>query len=253
MCRVNIPAGVRATWHPARRVVTCLTCGVKAGAGGLDTPGASARREYDRRRAAREDRARQTLGLLGVVLAKTIDEPQSTRAWKTGADGEGRVGKRLAKLLAGTEVRLLHDRRIPGHGAANIDHLAVGPGGITVIDTKSYRGKVRTERIGGLFSERRTVLKIAGRDGTHLIDGIETQIAAVRSIIDATSPEPIDIRGALCIADPEGLPILRTPSVRGIIVDGRRWVAKRARRPGPLTNEETAALFERLNAVLPSA
>lgn len=158
MCRVNVPAGVRATWHPARRVVTCLTCGVKAGAGGLDTPGASARREYDRRRAAREDRARQTLGLLGVVLAKTIDEPQSTRAWKTGADGEGRVGKRLAKLLAGTEVRLLHDRRIPGHGAANIDHLAVGPGGITVIDTKSYRGKVRTERIGGLFSERRTLI-----------------------------------------------------------------------------------------------
>ncbi|MGA9860104.1 MAG: nuclease-related domain-containing protein, partial [Solirubrobacteraceae bacterium] len=156
MCRVKIPAGVRATWHPARRVVTCLTCSVKVGARGLDTPGASARREYERRHAAREDRARQKLGLLGVVLARTVDEPQSTRAWKTGADGEERVGKRLAKLLAGTEARLLHDRLIPGHGAANIDHLAVGPGGITVIDTKNYGGKVRTEQIGGLSSERRT-------------------------------------------------------------------------------------------------
>jgi hypothetical protein len=50
-----------------------------------------------------------------------------------------------AKLLDSRGVELLHDRRICG-SRANIDHLAIGPGGVTVIDAKNYRGKVRTER-----------------------------------------------------------------------------------------------------------
>ena len=252
-CQVELPVGSRATWHPARRVATCLACSVNDSAVGPDTPGASARREYERRHAAREDRARQKLGLLGVALARTIDEPQSTRAWKTGAEGEEHVAKRLEKLLAGTEVRLLHDRRIPGHGAANIDHVAVGPGGITVIDTKSYRGEVRTGQIGGLFSERRTVLTIAGRDRTHLIDGIEKQVAAVRTGLGGSFADPIDIRGALCFADPGGLPLLRTQSVRSVVVDGPRRIAKLARRPGAFGHDEVAALYEKLAAALPVA
>jgi hypothetical protein len=61
---------------------------------------------------------------------------------------------------------LLHDRRILGHGNAKIDHLAVGPGGVTVIDSKTNNGAVRVDRIGGLFSSRRAVLLIGGRDRT---------------------------------------------------------------------------------------
>ncbi|MGA9860105.1 MAG: hypothetical protein WBQ18_19725 [Solirubrobacteraceae bacterium] len=94
---------------------------------------------------------------------------------------------------------------------------------------------------------------IAGHDRTHLIDGVEKQIAAVRSIIDGISPEPIDIRGALCLADPEGLPLLRTQSVRGIIVDGPRWAAKLARRAGSVKDEQITVLYERLIAALPAA
>jgi hypothetical protein len=110
--------------------------------------GASAQREYDRRHAQREARAREKLGVLGVFLARVTEEPQSTTAWKTGADGEARAGARLAKLLEASGVGLLHDRRMPGSRSANIDHIAIGPGGITVIDTKNYRGKVHVERVG---------------------------------------------------------------------------------------------------------
>ncbi len=234
--------------------MTCLTCSINAAVRlGSDTAGASARREYERRHAAREDRARNKLGTLGVVVARVVDEPQSTRAWKTGADGEERAGTRLTKLLAGTQVQLLHDRRMPGHGVANIDHIAIGPGGITVIDTKNYRGKVRTERIGGLFSERRTVLRIAGRDRTHLIDGVEKQIDAVRDVVQRFSPEPPDVRGALCFVNTDGLPLLGSQSVRGVLIDGTRAVAKLARRPGPLTGEEISTLYERLGVRLPPA
>ena len=180
------------------------------------------------------------------------DEPQSTTAWKKGADGEARAGARLAKLLEGSGVRLLHDRRLPGSHSANIDHIAVGPGGITVIDTKNYRSKVRVERVGGLFSERRDLLTIAGRDKTKLIDGVERQIAAIRTILPEHD-HPLDIRGALCFADVDGLPLLRHLAVRGVIVDGPRTTAKLASRPGPLTPAGANALWGQLGTNLSPA
>lgn len=231
--------------------MTCLTCAVNApvrlpaAAGGI-----SARREYERRHAERQDHARRKLGPLGVLLTRLVDEPQTTRAWKTGAEGEERAGKRLTKLLVGTEVKLLHDLRMPGHGAANIDHLAIGPGGITVIDTKNYSGKVTTERVGGLFSERRTLLKVAGRDRTHLIDGIEKQIDVVRAIVDQVSSAPVEVRGALCFINPAGLPLFGSQSARGILIDGTRAVAKLARRAGSLGDDEIARLHCALSAAL---
>ncbi|HEX3688202.1 MAG TPA: nuclease-related domain-containing protein [Solirubrobacteraceae bacterium] len=131
-----------AVWDPATRMVTCLSCNgsevtasptVPVDAG---QPGGSALRECQRRHDAREQRARERLGGLGAFLVKLTDEPPSTHVWKQGSNGEIRVGARLEKLLEGSGIRLLHDRRVPGHGQANIDHVAVGPGGITVIDAK---------------------------------------------------------------------------------------------------------------------
>ena len=116
--------------------------------------GASAQREYDRRRQRRELNAREKLGRLGTVLAHVVDEPQTTKNWKQGARGEERTAVRLAKHLDGHDVNLLHDRRIPRHGQANIDHLTVGPGGVTVIDSKTRGGEIRVDRLGGLFTDR---------------------------------------------------------------------------------------------------
>ena len=253
VCRTALPAGTTATWHPGERILTCLGCDLERTPVDPGTAGASARRNYEGLHAEREDHARQKLGKLGVFLARVFDEPQGTRAWKTGADGGEPVGARLAKLLGDTQVKLLHDRRMPGRGAANIDHIAIGPGGITVIDTKNHRGEVRTECVGGLFTERRTVLKIAERDRSYLIDSVERQVAAVRTIAERLSEQPIDSRGALCFVDPDGLPLLRTQSVRDILVGGTRAVAKLAWRPGSLGHEEISILCQRLSAALPAA
>jgi hypothetical protein len=141
--------------------------------------GRSAVREYERRRAERKQRARARLGPLGQALARLIGDPQSIRAWKQGADAEVRVARQLARHLSGRHVVLLHDRRIPGRGRANIDHIAIGRGGITVIDTKSARGRLRIEKRGGFLSPRRELLLINGRDRTDLVDGLERQLAAV--------------------------------------------------------------------------
>jgi Nuclease-related domain len=158
--------------------------------------GRSAAREYERRRAQREQRARARLGPLGQTVARLIGDPQSTRAWKQGANAEIRVARQLAKHLNGRHVVLLHDRRIPGRGRANIDHITIGPGGITVIDTKSARGRPRIEMRGGFLSPRRELLLINGRDRTQLVDALEHQIEAVRTAIAELTTGELDVRGA---------------------------------------------------------
>src|SRR5690606_35761953 len=111
-----------------------------------------ARREYERRRARRQERVRAAHPrIAGVILALT-DDPQSTTAWATGARGEELLGRRLDGLVD-SGVCVLHDRRIPGT-KANIDHIAVCPGGVFVVDAKRYRGRPRLQVEGGLFRPR---------------------------------------------------------------------------------------------------
>src|ERR1700750_2465372 len=122
VCSTDLPAGVEAWWDSSSRTVMCLACvNADVARGPAVEPidpgwaGASALREYERRHDAREQHARAKLAGLGVFLAEGIDETASTRVWQQGATGELRVAERLEKHLDGTGVRLLHDRRVPGH------------------------------------------------------------------------------------------------------------------------------------------
>ena len=214
-------------------------------------PGASARREHERRRSARERRARERwdvvgLGGVGAGLAK-LNSPQHERAWAVGARGEERVAERLHRYLRDSGVVVLHDRRIPG-SQANIDHVAIGPGGVTVIDAKHYQGKVRAETRGGLLRPRTEHLVIRGRDQTKLIDGVRRQVELLVSICDAT-----DVRGALCMANVDGLPTFGRVIVSGIAVDGPKRIAALARRPGSLATAEIQQLAATLATAFPPA
>lgn len=252
-CGRELPAGELATWDAAVHTVTCLEC-ERADAGALEgEAGASAQREYDRRRQARQRHARQTFGALGTVLARVIDEPQSTTSWEQGARGERRTAARLAKHLTRHDVMLLHDRRAPGHGQANIDHLTVGPGGVTVIDTKTHKGEIRVERVGGLFTNRHQVLLIGGRDRTALVDSVERQLAIVRTALTRPGAGRIDVRGALCFPNPDGLPIFGQLTVREIVIDGPKPVAKLVRRAGPLGHEQIDLITRELASAFPPA
>jgi Nuclease-related domain len=66
-------------------------------------------------------------------------------AWRQGAAGE----RRTARLLAPLERQgwaILHDLAVPG-SAANLDHLVIGPGGVFVIDSKQYRGRLQLDAV----------------------------------------------------------------------------------------------------------
>jgi Nuclease-related domain len=69
-------------------------------------------------------------------------------AWRRGAAGE----RRTARLLDPLERRgwaVLHDLAVP-RSRANLDHLVIGPGGVFVIDSKQYRGRLQLDAVGKL-------------------------------------------------------------------------------------------------------
>jgi hypothetical protein len=73
-------------------------------------------------------------------------------AWRRGAAGE----RRTALLLAGLERQgwaVLHDLAVPG-SRANLDHLVIGPGGVFVIDSKQYHGRLGLDPSGRLCHGR---------------------------------------------------------------------------------------------------
>jgi hypothetical protein len=73
-------------------------------------------------------------------------------AWRQGAAGE----RRTARLLDSLERHgwaVLHDLAIP-RSRANLDHLVIGPGGVFVIDSKQYRGRLQLDPTGRLWHGR---------------------------------------------------------------------------------------------------
>jgi len=73
-------------------------------------------------------------------------------AWRRGAAGE----RRTARLLDPLERHgwaVLHDLAVP-RSQANIDHLVIGPGGVFVIDSKQYRGRLQLDPSGRLWHGR---------------------------------------------------------------------------------------------------
>jgi hypothetical protein len=73
-------------------------------------------------------------------------------AWRRGAAGERHTARLLGPLERHGWV-ILHDLAVPGSWA-NLDHLVIGPGGVFVIDSKQYRGRLRVDSAGRLWHGR---------------------------------------------------------------------------------------------------
>jgi hypothetical protein len=255
VCRTALEPKTRAGYRSSDRMVICLSClepPADPDAPANSSAGASARREYERRRNAREQRIRERFPRTGGVVVAPAGEPQHQRAWQRGAEGEERLGRRLEQLAGDSGVRFLHDRRIPG-SRANIDHLAIGPSGVTVIDAKRYRGKIELRRGGGLLSARVERLFVGGRDRTSLVDGLRGQVAAVRRVLAAAGAAELDVTAVLCFVDVDGLPLVSRLAIDEIAIEGPRRAARRAARPGPLAGDAVERIRATLAAALPPA
>jgi Nuclease-related domain len=228
-------------------------------------PGASAHAEYRRRRAIERAAWTRSLpwratavlatgvaaGLLATQLAFHLAglaavlamaglgwrlrfRPSAdTRAWRRGAAGE----RRTARMLAPLEWRgwaVLHDLAIPG-SPANIDHLVIGPGGVLVIDSKQYRGRLRLDSYGMLWYGRHLLVSTLRKvrweaDQADEVLGIaDIQIPAIVAVHGAGVPwGRVDADGATVLVArrvPELLQEL--PPILG--PERVAWLANRAR------------------------
>jgi phage gp16-like protein len=262
VCGVELPAKVEAIYERKTKTVRCVSHDVHPAVEPAvvevvepavvevvesGTAGASARREFERRKAKREERIRTKHPKLGGLMLAVSDEQQSTTAWDVGALGEERLGKGLDRLASDT-LRLLHDRRIP-RSKANIDHLAVTASGVYVIDAKKYRGRPHLKIEGGLFRPRVERLLVGSRDCTKLVDGLLKQVDVVRGLLD----DDVPVHGVLCFVEADWPLIGGTFTTRGVPALWPKKLYPKLQAEGPFTADTVAEIHRKLAHALRAA
>ncbi len=281
LCTVEIGAGTMAVYERETKTVTCAQCqlelpvAVPEAAGPTEaepgdasrpgavasspepvetfagTAGASAKREYERRKDKRETRIREAHPHLGALILAVSDDPQSTRAWAVGARGEEVLGQRLDRI-AGPGVHVLHDRRIPGT-RANIDHIVVCPSGVFVIDAKKYQGRPSLRVDGGLFRPRTETLMVGSRDCSKLVAGARKQVALVRAALDHAGLAEIPVHGVLCFVEADW-PLIGGAFTTGAVhVLWPRKAIELVSKPGPVNDQRAREIHRSLTSSFPAA
>lgn len=210
--------------------------------------GASAAAEFQRRHNARQERVLTNHPRIGRFLLAVFDDPQSTRAWSVGAEGERMLSEMLASM-ADESLRVLNDRRIP-RTKANIDHLVVCPSGVFVVDAKRYRNARPELRVeGGLFRPRTELLYVGGRDRTSLVAGMHKQVAVVR---DALVDQPeVQVQGVLCFIDADWPVFGGSFTMDDVAVVWPKKLKASLTAPGALGPDQIAELQWRLHETFP--
>lgn len=209
-----------------------------------DGAGISARHEYERYRAAERQRLERKTGRRLAPLGRLIaGESDSERHWRLGAEGEERTAHRLGRLLEGRGVIVLHDRRIPG-SRSNIDHICVSRAGVTVIDSKNWKGKPQVVR---------GELRVDGRRRPKVIEGMQRQMDVVRRALGEAHFDQVPVRGAICWLQVDALPVLKRLRCGEVRIDGPRPIAKFVRSGTGLAEELVPIVGDTLLAGLPPA
>lgn len=250
-CGETVRAGETGGWDRVQRRVYCERClllvlpaTAEASTPARTSAGESLEREYERRVRNRAEKAAAG-SRWGRIRYRLSDEPASTKAFATGARGERVAAERMAR--PGDPVVVLHSRRMGRNVRyGDIDHIAIAPTGIWVINTKHYKGaRVRVRRTGGLFSPVKEKLVIAGRDRTSVLDGIGRQRAVVAEAI-AAHPRAysVPVWPILNFVDAD-LPMFETPEIHGVRLVGSRQLRRLLCAAGPLgeTRREELMLY----------
>jgi hypothetical protein len=177
----------------------------------------------------------------GVDRVRLVHEPVD--------EDERDLARALQRRLRHLPVVMLHDRLAPG--ALLVEHLAVGPGGVTIVaGAGELPEPLRVERLHGIFGARAELLcDGAAEDRTALVAPVLRRVAAVREAIEDMAP----VFGALCLpgdGDPRRLRSLR---VEDVLIGGPKAVAALTARDGDLQDYELASLVDWLDQLCPPA
>lgn len=128
--------------------------------------------------------------------------PQSTPGRREVAIGKGKDGERLLGAILEAaprrqDIELLHSLVRPRR-LGDIDHIVVGPAGVSVIDAKNWSGRVTVSK-GTLWNGR--------YNKQPALDGVTDQVAEIESVLAAHGRAEVPIQGFLClVAGNAGVP-----------------------------------------------
>jgi hypothetical protein len=167
-------------------------------------------------------------------LTHLLSELRRTeRAWLVGGRAERGVVRVLVEM-DDVGWRVLADRHWPGTRSANIDVIVVGPGGVFVVDVKSWSREVRVEH------DR---LWRGDVDVSDEVEKLLDQTAAIENVVVETGLPPTEVVPLLVLA---GRQDLRIALDRVLLIGEHDLVPELARRGVRLPAE----LVDQLVAVL---
>jgi hypothetical protein len=170
-------------------------------------------------------------------LKRRLDHPErAAEPWGAGTEGERLTANRLGELTPQGWF-LLHDVHWPGRPLASLDHVLVGPGGVVVVDAKTWSGNVEV---------RDGVLRQNAYSRNPAVEGALGQAAAVAALLDA--PHRHLVRSIICLT---GQPDFADVTGSGVAVLGiNHVVARVAALPAVLDPPTVVGLYSRLGQQL---
>jgi hypothetical protein len=161
------------------------------------------------------------------------------------------LAKRLDSLRE-QWVLMLHDRRIP-KTRANVDHIAVSPAGVFVIDAKRYKGRPQLRVQGGILRPRAETLVVGSRDCSKHVVGALEQFKLVEQALAMADHAEVSVIGMLCFVEAEWPLVGGHFKIQGIDVLWPKKAVERLCKGAARTAEQTAMVHQTLAAALPVA
>jgi hypothetical protein len=154
---------------------------------------------------------RMTIGSIAYRLDGGLDGEPRSEATATALPPDP-----FTELLAGSHVVLLRDRELPGFGAP-IDYIAIGRGGVTIVDGQPHGGKARI---------RGDRLLVGDEDRTDLVEEILRQVVPIRDALVEERLGWVPVEPALCLLDGKGLPFRRQLRMGHVVIERPTSLAK---------------------------
>jgi hypothetical protein len=112
---------------------------------------------------------------------------------------------------------------VPGT-PGNIDHIAIAPAGVFVVDAKAYEGLIEIRNYGW-FWKPDWRLTVGRRDKSKLATGMTRQVEAVRTALEAAGIDPMPpVTPVLCFVDGRW-PFFRPPDeYAGVRLESERSI-----------------------------
>jgi hypothetical protein len=156
--------------------------------------------------------------------------------FEKGADGEAATAEVLAVLPS--DWVAFHDVRWPGRRLANVDHVVIGPGGVFVIDSKNWTGRVTVD--GGHLRQ----------NGYSREKVVASAADAALAISELVSPYAAWVQPVLCFTGQEHL---KGWSREVMLCSTSSLVEMLTTRPVVFTPEHVQYLRAELSRALPRA